>query len=118
MHGHLDIETLEPESNHDLFTEKIVLYNETESEEYDTSGGLFGKSGEARTIGEIVGIWMRIETILPSGEKLCREYCSPRYIAQKYEWKQESFAVGLNEPPKQQKRFFIPTPRFEFRLNE
>ena len=47
--------------------------------------------------GEILGIWIRVHTKLPSGENAIREYSRPDKILKNKKWRKSSIDVGLNK---------------------
>lgn len=83
--------SLPQKSKKSIDSEAVIIYKATlNSDNYYTD------SGKSKLNGKVNGIWIRIHTKLPSGEKVIREYSRPDKIAGKYKWAKSSLAVGLN----------------------
>lgn len=86
--GYLAVDTLSPWAVHLLETEPIVICSD------DEKATVFGSS--ERVTGEILGIWIRIAAILPTGERITREIRSPGNISRSKEWTTTTVLAGLN----------------------
>lgn len=85
-------------SKQTLESDVVIIYKATLNAE-----NYYSTSGKSKLNGEVIGIWMRIHTKLPSGEKVIREYSRPDKIIENHKWAKSSMAVGLNQTTKKQK---------------
>jgi hypothetical protein len=86
-HGRESVEPLKPSATSALETKSIQLY----SEESQTT--IFGAADTFNA--DVRGIWLRLTTTLPSGEKITREYRTSNDSF--WKWADYSIGAGLNK---------------------
>lgn len=89
-YGKISNLSMTAKSKKPIATEKIKTYKK----ELNTS--YYYSNRDLTQKGEVLGIWIRVHSKLPSGESLIREYSMPDKILESKRWAESSTNVGLN----------------------
>jgi len=98
--GGWDIQSLNAGEKRALRSDTVWIYDEP------CAVSLFGVGGEGE--GEVLGIWLRVSSTVPTGESRSMEFCSPAGLAGRREWTTRTVLAGLNA---ERAKRYRPSPR-------